>query len=579
MNRLKYIILMSLMVIGMTNCTKDLLDVNPKGILTDDQLSSADNIEGFVISAYSYIPSLWYWDTLNSWPHGSVRSDDAYKGGGSLTDQTPWYQMEVFTLTTPTIGNIDGPWYKGYCGISRCAAALRALKNVDESEFPLKEQRIAEMRFLRGWIYFKLKLLFRWIPWFHEDVPSTEYGLYSNHPEGMTSDLELWQKIYDDFKAAAEVLPAEQEEKGRPTKYAAEGFLVKTLLWMAYEQDENNRLTNINTERLNEALEYCDDIIESGKYDLCPDFAENFLPEYDNNTPESLWEIQYSIDDGTENGRVNWGDQLNAPWWTPYFNCCDFHKPSYNLVNAFKTDESGLPLFDTFNNEEIDNAHSYFARNTWDPRFSHTVAAPGYPWKYDTNLLYDSVGSRKPEIYGYFNSLKENVSPNCGCLYKPFYVQNSMNKREIRYDEVLLWKAEILIQTGRHMEALPLINEIRSRAANSTGRLKFALGIPLLNYKVGLYIDGVNCTWDDDFAFKALVWENRLEMACEGRRFFDLIRWGIAEEVMNAYFEKEKTRYDWLKDGHFTSGRDEYLPIPQAQMNWSQGVYKQNVGY
>lgn len=65
----------------------------------------------------------------------------------------------------------------------------------------------------------------------------------------------------------------------------------------------------------------------------------------------------------------------------------------------------------------------------------------------------------------------------------------------------------------------------------------------------------------------------------EGRRFYDLVRWGIAADVMNAYFSKESQRRQWLKVTYFTAGRDEYLPIPQAQINWSQGVYKQNIGF
>jgi hypothetical protein len=175
--------------------------------------------------------------------------------------------------------------------------------------------------------------------------------------------------------------------------------------------------------------------------------------------------------------------------------------------------------------------------------------------------------------------MKENVTTNSSGLWDEFWMFNSKNQAEVRYDEVLLWKAEILIQLGREKEALPIINEIRLRAANSTMKLKLSNGTYPVTYKVEPYIDGVNCTWDHDFAWKALIWENRLEMAMEGRRFYDLVRWGIAANVMNNYFDKESQRRSWLRVAHFTAGRDEYLPIPQAQMNWSRGVYKQNVGY
>jgi hypothetical protein len=243
-------------------------------------------------------------------------------------------------------------------------------------------------------------------------------------------------------------------------------------------------------------------------------------------------------------------------------------------------DANGLPLFDDFNKAEIDNKNTYFANNNWDPRIGHTIAIPGLPWKYQPNILFDSSGSRDPATYGYFNSLKENVEAGSPALVNLFWMWNAKNETAIRFDRILLWKAEILIQLGREAEALPIINQVRQRAAGSTGMLKFANGKPTLPYKINLYQDGVNCHWTHDFAWQALVWENRLEFAMEGERWFDLVRWGMAEKVLNDYFAAEKPRgRPWLKDGHFVSGRDEYMPIPQPQMNYSYGVYKQNPGY
>lgn len=104
-------------------------------------------------------------------------------------------------------------------------------------------------------------------------------------------------------------------------------------------------------------------------------------------------------------------------------------------------------------------------------------------------------------------------------------------------------------------------------------------GSPILNYKCETYKPGTNCTWTKDFAMKALQWENRLEMACEGRRFFDLQRWGILEKTMNDYFAVEKNRFSWMDNARFTAGRDEYFPIPLPQMKWAKGNYTQNPGY
>jgi hypothetical protein len=237
-------------------------------------------------------------------------------------------------------------------------------------------------------------------------------------------------------------------------------------------------------------------------------------------------------------------------------------------------------MFDDFNDAEPENNKTYFPGNSFDPRIGHTVAIPGLPWKYQQNLLFDSSGARDPNNFGYFNSLKENVESDCPGLVNLFWMWNSKNEIAIRYDRILLQKAEILIRLGREKEALPIINQIRQRAANSTGRLKFANGTPTLNYKISLYEDGVNCNWTNAFAWQALMWEDRLEFAMEGVRWYDLVRWGIAEPVLNAYFAKEYPRgRPWMNGAHFTSGRDEFMPIPQPQMNYSFGVYKQNIGY
>ncbi|WP_153799740.1 RagB/SusD family nutrient uptake outer membrane protein [Foetidibacter luteolus] len=566
-----------------TGCSK-FLEVEPKGVLSESQVEGPDQLENFVIAAYAYMPSLGFGDTHAPWIQ-SVRSDDSYKGGGGLSDQTPWYEMELYTAVTSNIGNNDGPWYRGYCGISRANTALRLLNKVDGALFDKKDQRIAEMKFLRGWIYMGMKLRWNYVPYISDTVPNDAIIVegISNRPDGMTNDLNLWDKIVQDFEEAANVLPETQPEKGRPTQYAAHALAAKALLFRAYEQNDAHQVININKETLNKALAHIDIIMQKdgAMFDLEPDFANNFLIDFDNATKESLWEIQYSIDDGTTDGRVNRGDELNAPWWSPYFTCCDFHKVSHTMVNAFKTDGNGLPDFTNYNNTDINGQAyvQYFKDHSFDPRMGHTVAIPGYPWKYNNNIMFEESGSRAPFQYGYFNSMKEQVDPNCTCIFRPFYVYNSMNKKEIRYSEVLLWKAEILIQLDRFTEALPLINRIRTRAANSTARLKKNDGTLWMDYTLQTYQPGVNCNWTKDFAWQALMWENRLELACEGRRFFDLLRWGQLEPVMNAYINKEKTRFDWFSLGRFTAGRDEYLPIPQAQMNWSKGSYKQNPGY
>ena len=155
----------------------------------------------------------------------------------------------------------------------------------------------------------------------------------------------------------------------------------------------------------------------------------------------------------------------------------------------------------------------------------------------------------------------------------PFYA-NSKNRIVIRYADVLLMRAEALIELGQEVEALPLINQVRARAKQSTGLVEYAA-----NTNVTLYEDGLNCTWDKDFAREALRMERRLEFAMEGSRFFDLVRWGITDQVMNSYYQSESSKRSFLSGAIFTKNKNEYIPIPQQQINFSKGLYRQNYGW
>lgn len=547
-----------------SSCT-DFLDNTPRGVLSEDDVVTPQSIEGFMNAAYAQLGNDHYDSPYSLWPFGNVRSDDAYKGGSGTNDIQNFHFFEVSNNIRPDFGELDSFWYISYVGVSRVNKALKALEIINENEYPLKERRIAEMRFLRGHFYFMLKIMFRNVPYITEDIPVEDYKLIANN--ALPNEV-LWEKIAEDFEAAAEVLPDTQSQVGRATKKAAYAYLAKTRLYQAYTQDEKYNVTGINTEHLQQVLDATDKVI--GKASLEGDFANNFLPGSYENGPESLFAIQFSDDDGTLYGRLNFSDVLSTPQG---LGCCDFHKPSQNLVNAFKTDANGLPEFETFNNEDFDykNTNEF----TVDPRLYHTVAMPGLPYKYDPEYLYVEAWVRNPGTYGYYASLKENVAPSCSCVVNidPFY-GNSKNRIQIRYADVLLFRAEALIELGQQAEALSLINEVRNRAAQSTGRLTYAT-----NFKINPYVDGVNCTWTQDFARKALRFERRLEFAMEGSRFFDLVRWGVTEDVMNTFYNGEQSKRSYYNDAHFDAEKEEYCPIPLAQINFSQGLYKQNPGY
>jgi hypothetical protein len=561
----KIIYIAGLALLTMTVSCSDFLDNDPRGVLSQEELVNAETIEGFMTAAYSALGNDHYDAPFSLWPYGNVRSDDAYKGGSGTNDIQTFHFFEVSNNIRSDFGELDVFWYNSYVGISRANKALRALEQISVEEYPLKDTRIAEMKFIRGHFYFMLKVMFRNIPYITEDVVIDEYDTISNRA---LNNEQLWEAIAKDFEAAAAGLPAMQSQKGRANQSAAYAYLAKVRLYQAYTQDENYNVTGVDQNHMQQVVAATNNVVGAS---LEPDFANNFLPGSYENGPESVFSIQFSQDDGTLYGRLNYSDVLSTPQG---LGCCDFHKPSQNLVNAFKTGANGLPQLDTYNQDDLD----YHQLSTYsvDPRLYHTVAIPGLPYKYDEEYTYVEAWVRSPGTYGYFASLKENVSPNCGCVVNidPFY-GNSKNRIQIRYADVLLMRAEALIELGQQGEALALVNQVRTRAANSTALISGYES----NTSVSPYIDGTNCTWTQDFARKALRFERRLELAMEGNRFFDLVRWGVADEVLNDYYGEEKTKRAYYSDAFFDKNKEEYCPIPLTQINFSQGVYQQNPGY
>lgn len=571
-NIVKSVILGGLSLVATTSCNDFLESSKPQGIVDNEEVSKPKYIDNMVISAYAYMVT---GEDMNSsfqlWQLGNVRSDDAYKGGANTEDGSHMYYAEIATGLTTDLWMFDDIWYRLYCGVNRANDALRILDNVSEEEYPNKKERIAEMRFIRGHFMFKLKELFKYIPVITETTGTTseEYRQVSNRE--YTND-ELWQKVADDFQYAYDNLPETQVEKGRPTKAAAAAYLAKTYLFKAYHQDDEktNQVTSINAEDLKKVIQYTAPALYTN-YGLETDFAFNFLPGTYENGKESVWAIQYSQDDGTKYGNLNFAFELTAPQG---IGCCDFNKPSQNLVDAFKTDMNGLPETDTYDDAQYDSK-----TDNVDPRLFHTVAMPGFPYKYNPEVEFTEAWSRAPQIYGYYASLKENVDKDCDCLKKNgVYYANSKNWIVLRYADVMLMRAEAEVELaalgdaeGNLEDARSIVNTLRTRAANSTTLI--------FDYNAKMKIGTYNTAWSVDEARTAVRWERRLELAMECGRFFDLVRWGIASDVMNKYYGSEKNRRSYLNDAYFTKNKNEYCPIPQKQINYSKGIYVQNCGW
>lgn len=408
MKKLLYIICAVSMACTFTACDKILDEHTPQGTLSDEQAKTPENAEAMVVSAYAIFTTAEDINSSFSMWNFDVRSDDAYKGGSGTSDGDVFHQLEVEQGILTTNWNLNDIWVRLYNSLSRVNSAI-ALLNTTGDDYQMKNQRLAEMKFLRAYAHFLLKRLFKNIPFVvNENLSYQEYNELSNTE--YTND-EGWQLIINDLMEAYNTLPVTQADKGRPTKAAAAAFLAKVYLYKAYRQDDANshQVTSINQQDLEKVIEFTNPSLY-GNYGLETDIHNNFRPEeqYENGI-ESIWAIQYSRNDGSTYGNLNWSYGLippNIPGATD--GGTDFYKPSQNLVNAFHTGDDGLPLFDTFNQKDYD-----MTADNADPRLFLTVGMPGLPYMFNKNYMMDksSIWSRSNGGYGYYVTLKQNVDP------------------------------------------------------------------------------------------------------------------------------------------------------------------------
>lgn len=572
MKKILYSVLTVLALVGTTSCSDFLDDQKPQGVLDSDMVKDPSNVDNLVISAYAVFTTAEDINSSFSMWNFDVRSDDAYKGGNGTSDGDVFHQLEIEQGVLTTNWNINDMWVRLYNCISRVNSAISVLETTSDS-YQLKAQRLGEMKFLRAYAHFLLKRLYKNIPFIMDaNLKQEDYNTLSNTE---FNNDEGWQQIINDVEYAYNVLPVKQTDKGRPSKAAAAAFLTKAYLYKAYRQDDpsSNQVTSINREDLLKVIEYSNpDIYSAGGFDLEADFHNNFRPEtqYENGV-ESIWAMQYSINDGTKYGNLNWSYGLivpNIPGVTD--GGCDFYKPSQNLVNAYRTDADGHPFIDTFNNKDYDLTQDA------DPRLFLTVGLTGLPYEFNSKYMMDasSTWSRSNGLYGYYVTLKQNVDPDCGYMVKGSWWGTPMNRIVFRYADVLLERAEAYAQLNETGEAIKLVNKIRLRAKQSTGMIA---NYPS-DYGVKFNISTYNGSYSQEDALKIVKMERRLEMGMESERFFDLVRWGEAEKVLNKYFAEETNNCSIYGEAHFTANKNEYLPIPFSQVAASDGHYTQNIG-
>jgi hypothetical protein len=560
-----------------SSCSDSFLDVKPKAALSSSTLQNNKGVNSLLTGAYALLDG-WatsegayrsYQVGADNWVYGSVASDDAYKGT-IAGDQPPISLIEQHNIASDNI-YFRGKWRGMYDGIARTNDVLQILPKVIDITEAETAEIVAEARFLRGHFHFELKKMYNNVPYIDETI----YDPNNLESTKVPNTTDIWPKIVEDLTAAYNALPLKQTQPGRPTKWAAAATLAKAYLYQG---------------KYDEAKTLLEAIVASGQYKLMDNYHDNFRAVTNNNA-ESIFEVQYSVNDGAsggENGNI--GSTLNYPYGGGgVTTCCGFFQPSQNLVNAFKTDATtGLPLLDTFNDSDVTSDQGIEATVPFtpyagpvDPRLDWTVGRRGIPyldWGVHPGKTYV-----RDQAYGGPYSPKKHVMYRSDVGTNTFAGNprlNANNYRMIRYSHVLLWLAEIAAQQNDLEAARGYVNQIRARAAKPAGFVKKTDGTPAANYVIGEYTTPFP---DQAFALKAVQFEQRLEFAMEGHRRFDLVRWKIAAPVLNAYYAVEGNKRSYLKNVQFVAGKHEYFPIPiQEILNSQVGgqpTLVQNNGY
>jgi hypothetical protein len=247
-----------------------------------------------------------------------------------------------------------------------------------------------------------------------------------------------------------------------------------------------------------------------------------------------------------------------------------------------------MPLPDTYNSVDVTSDDNLLSSDPFtpyagpvDPRLDWTVGRrsipyldwgphPGRNWIRDVTF----GGPYAPKKNVFTKAEYGTLAGSVGWGWN----NNSLNYTAMRFADVLLLAAEAEIEVGTLDKARGYINQIRARAAASP---VMNGAVPAANYVISQYTTAFASKAE---AIKAVRFERKLELGMEGHRFFDLVRWGIADTEINAYLAFERPKHPApLGTGSFVKGKHEYMPIPDYAISQSikdgKPTLKQNPNY
>lgn len=507
MKYVKYILVFS--VVLATGCSKDWLEMDPVGEKFESNFykSEQDLFQGLV-ACYSMLQPKYFSGWSSYYFLANFPSDDSEVVGGGKGDRPEYHEINEFR-TLPTNTAVLQLWRRGYYGINR---ANSILSNANPEASTKSKEYVAEAKFLRAYFYFELVKFFGDVVFYTENLGADEYDQAQSPAE------EVIAQIIADLQAAIPDLP-EKTQLGsddfyRATKGAAHTLLGKTYLYMAspYFQ-ERYSFEKSAQEYYTLAADQFKSVIDKGIYDLEPVYDDIWLLSHEQGI-ESIFEIEYGNierDGDWDNGRVNGGNidvQMSGP-----------RSISTDTLNSgWGFDMVTEDLISLYNAEGDDVRRDGTA---YGESFLSSIGASGW----EQNEGYTGWFSKKRAPWS--NATSSSL---------PTWNYET-NERVMRYGDLLLMYAEALLGSGSGDPTIPF-NQVRERAG----------------------LEGLSSVSMDD-----IKKERRLELAMEGFRFIDLVRWGDAPTV--------------LADRGFVQNKHEVFPIPQDEISNSNNVLKQNDNY
>ena len=563
-----------LLVIG---CKKKFLDQQTTGLLTEEQAQSKKGAQQFLIGAYSALKGSGWEGGGSNWVYGSIVGGEANKGSDA-GDQANIVPIQQYA-SLPTNNYFNIKWSALYEGIARCNSTIRIASKLTTNDISDadKTQILAEAKFLRGFYHFEAKKMWNKIPIVDETITVVTAKV--------PNSADAWPKIMEDLDFARKNLAIKPDAIGRINKWGASTLYAKALLYQG---------------KYAEARPIFTDIITNGrtsgdvKYGLAPAFSNLFNADRENDAAvraESVFAFEASINDGSGGSNANFDQVLNFPYNGGPGGCCGFFQPSFEFVNSFRTNALGLPLLDGSYNTganqvktdqglEATDAFTPDAGNL-DPRLDWTVGRRGIPyldWGNHPGKAWirdqGNGGPFAPKKNAYYKAQQGTLTDGTSWASG----LTAINYKIIRFADVLLMAAECEVDGGGTLEkAREYVNLVRARAAVAGTSVPGAAATYLINTY------SVPWTLAAD-ARTAVRFERKLELGMEGHRFFDLVRWGVADVAINAFLAYEKPKLSAGYGGAtFVKGKNEYFPIPQTQIDLhtsgGASTLAQNPGY